>query len=577
MPSVTNALLAQVATLNEEIATLKAKLSATNARRRRHTASKRPAAAKHLGPYASMPGATPRPANRLAQIVASSESPVYEMEETPHFSISATRFSDSEDGFFAGPLDRARIQWLMGDWDELAKIDLEQIEHHPDRAKLALLAAVGQIRIGDRIRGKSCLDTARRLGCSKELIAAVLLTGVHAAIGSAFALAGKADQTEKHVQQMREVGLLGGTDSRFKALELGAPTGLVSRTPTAKRELRFVEIAPRVRSAADSVMASQDAPDEIAKNLRSTGFSPREQFQFLQLVSAQFQKRGDKLQALGLLEEASHFLGQLDASSKWALVKDFIALGSADAAFEILLRHIAKESFLSPQEVVSLENAATNLLNKILDQKGHGHEVLLAFLNKQTDHFRAKAGSRKPVLIEIGTTRESASGQGSTRRLAEFCAKAGFHFITVDMDPANTEMASVMFRRQEFPFEAINSKGEVFLVEYQGAMDCVFLDAYDFDHGKHSERRQARYEKFLGSRIDEQACHQMHLDCAKPVVEKLSEWGVVCVDDTWLDEGRWTAKGTLAVPYFMENRFRLLDVRNRSALLGRPCWVEDQF
>jgi hypothetical protein len=323
-------------------------------------------------------------------------------------------------------------------------------------------------------------------------------------------------------------------------------------------------------------MASQDAPEEIAKHLRSASFSPRERFQFLQTVSEHFRQRGDKMQALSLLEEASHLLGQLDEDFKWMLVKDLLALGYAEEAFEILLRHMAKESSLTPTEVVALEKAATTLRNKILDQKGHGHEVLLAFLNKKADHFRAKAGSRKPVLIEIGTTRESASGQGSTRRLAEFCAKAHFHFITVDMDPANTEMAAQMFRSHDLRFEAVHAKGESFLAAYQGPMDGVFLDAYDFDHGKHSERRQARYEKFLGSRIDEQDCHQMHLDCAKPVVEKLSEWGVVCVDDTWLDDGHWTAKGTRAVPYLLENHFRLLDVRNRSALLGRPFWLETQ-
>jgi hypothetical protein len=105
-------------------------------------------------------------------------------------------------------------------------------------------------------------------------------------------------------------------------------------------------------------------------------------------------------------------------------------------------------------------------------------------------------------------------------------------------------------------------------------MDCVFLDAYDFDHGKHSELRQSRYEKFLGSRIDEQQCHQMHLDCVKSVVEKLSDWGVVSIDDTWLDTGSWTAKGTLAVPYLLTKSFNFLDIRNRSVLMGSKYWCD---
>src|SRR3546814_16508885 len=95
------------------------------------------------------------------------------------------------------------------------------------------------------------------------------------------------------------------------------------------------------------------------------------------------------------------------------------------------------------------------------------------------------------------------------------------------------------------------------------------LDAYDFDHGKHSELRQSRYKKFLGSEIDEIACHEMHLDCAKSVHLKLSAGGLVCIDDTWIDDGKWCAKGTLAVPYLLDNGFEIVEARNRAALLRR--------
>jgi hypothetical protein len=97
----------------------------------------------------------------------------------------------------------------------------------------------------------------------------------------------------------------------------------------------------------------------------------------------------------------------------------------------------------------------------------------------------------------------------------------------------------------------------------------VFLDAYDFDHGRHSELRQSRYLKYLGARIDEQACHQMHLDCAGTLVRRLWEHGAVCIDDTWREQGSWTAKGTLAMPFLLEQGFALVDARNRAALLVR--------
>lgn len=38
-------------------------------------------------------------------------------------------------------LERARTQWQFGDWESLAKLNRDTLQHHPDRAKLALLAA----------------------------------------------------------------------------------------------------------------------------------------------------------------------------------------------------------------------------------------------------------------------------------------------------------------------------------------------------------------------------------------------------------------------------------------------------
>ncbi len=53
-------------------------------------------------------------------------------------------------------LDRARTQWPFGDWASLAGMTQEQIQHHPDRAKLALLAAMSR-------RQHAANTTARQL------------------------------------------------------------------------------------------------------------------------------------------------------------------------------------------------------------------------------------------------------------------------------------------------------------------------------------------------------------------------------------------------------------------------------
>lgn len=195
----------------------------------------------------------------------------------------------------------------------------------------------------------------------------------------------------------------------------------------------------------------------------------------------------------------------------------------------------------------------------------HGHDVLLDYLKANTKCF-FKSESRKPIIIEIGTTREFVSGQGSTLEIAKFCFENDFDFITVDMDEHNSRVANAGFKKYGYPFEAITMKGEDFLSEYTNQIDVLFLDAYDFDHGNHSELRQERYQKFLGSRIDEELCHKMHLECVENVLNKMEPHGIICIDDTWIENGSWTAKGTTAVPYLMANGFDLIEGRNRAAL-----------
>lgn len=320
--------------------------------------------------------------------------------------------------------------------------------------------------------------------------------------------------------------------------------------------------------AVQNALASDDTPQLVSSTIRLAGYTPRECYHFLTGVALATIRNGDRMYGAGLLNEAANLINKLPLAFKWHLVKCLLRLGLVDDAYDILISNLAQGSPLEEDERAKIAAANHHWKEMILGNKGHGHEMLIEFIKRHAQLYRNSAGDHKPVLIEVGTTRESASGQGSTRRLMEICANESFHFITVDMDSANTEMAKAMFEKNGLAFEAVHSKGEDYLEAYEGRMDFVFLDAYDFDHGKHSERRQARYEKFLGSRIDEMQCHKMHFDCARSIIGKLSELGVVCVDDTWLHDGEWTAKGTLAVPFLLDAGMMLLDVRNKSVLLG---------
>lgn len=283
------------------------------------------------------------------------------------------------------------------------------------------------------------------------------------------------------------------------------------------------------------------------------------------LVAAHFTRKNETFLALGLITEAleeappqAQALNTLGASL-------YLDLGRGPLALEALASSLRRPGLLPPPQLASLNAALYGEASKSLNNE-HGHALLISHLQDAPP----LPIQRKRLMVEIGTTRENVPGQGSTRKLAQLCAEFGLDFVTIDMDPSNSRRAQRMFKRLGLPFKAITAKGEDYLATHLGPIDYVFLDAYDFDHGDHSEQRQSRYERYLGDRINDAACHQMHLDCVHSLVNILAEDGLICFDDTWTDtKGNWTAKGTTAMPFLLENGFELIKAYGRAALLHR--------
>lgn len=153
--------------------------------------------------------------------------------------------------------ERARAQWQLGDWDALVALDTGSIAVHPDRAKLALLVAVGHQHLGQ-------LDAAARLGraaiewgCSKQLLGRVMLAGVYDALAVAACAEGDHARSSAH---FATAALLGGGD-RQSAVSDGAK---------AVRELARAGLLPQAASllglAIDSARAlALDTPDLDAR------------------------------------------------------------------------------------------------------------------------------------------------------------------------------------------------------------------------------------------------------------------------------------------------------------------------
>jgi hypothetical protein len=191
----------------------------------------------------------------------------------------------------------------------------------------------------------------------------------------------------------------------------------------------------------------------------------------------------------------------------------------------------------------------------------HGHTLLLNYLgDKDLSDWKS--------IVEIGSTRESIEGQGSTKIIAHFAKQRGLHFISVDMDPDQTERAQSLFKAMQLDFSAIHAKGEEFLKSYSGELTCIYLDAFDYDHGQHSSKRKDAYMRLLGVEITNENAAKMHLECAKAIVNK-AEVKIIGIDDTWRNYGRYFGKGALAVPYLLQHSYKIVEKSNLALVLER--------
>lgn len=95
-------------------------------------------------------------------------------------------------------LPAAREQWQRGDWASLASLTLDELQDHPDRAKLALLAAAGHMQMGRNDIGANYLRQAKAWGCSPQLMRQIVIAGVHNSLGKAAALADMPERADQH-------------------------------------------------------------------------------------------------------------------------------------------------------------------------------------------------------------------------------------------------------------------------------------------------------------------------------------------------------------------------------------------
>ncbi|MDD2608881.1 MAG: BNR repeat-containing protein [Giesbergeria sp.] len=97
-------------------------------------------------------------------------------------------------------LQAALVQWQFGDWQSLANMERDTLQQHPERAKLALLAAAAQLQIGHAMEAEALIRLAQQWGVSKKLISQILIAGVHHSVASVAASANQPHHALQHLK-----------------------------------------------------------------------------------------------------------------------------------------------------------------------------------------------------------------------------------------------------------------------------------------------------------------------------------------------------------------------------------------
>ena len=156
-------------------------------------------------------------------------------------------------------LECARTQWQFGDWESLIKIERETLQHHPDRAKLALLAAAGHLQQGDNNTARQFTRLAQDWGCSKKMISQILIAGVHNSLGRASLINGDSQRALQHFEFAISSGSPAGEVRLLTKARLGEQLGQLGLT---EDKLNICLSNGNVRLRKDATQATRIIPDE---------------------------------------------------------------------------------------------------------------------------------------------------------------------------------------------------------------------------------------------------------------------------------------------------------------------------
>lgn len=239
-----------------------------------------------------------RPPSQVADRQANKNSVAFQQTiSRPAIARIAPSVEDAQDALIPEDknlLERSLAQWQVGEWDSLGQLDLNTLQHHPERAQLALLAAAGHQQLGHIDETRRCASQAMDWGCSKAQLSRILTAGVHNTLGRCAAALHDEPRMNKHfseavayssgsqphlasqtraLREMSNLGLLAYAvklvDRQLKALqpETWSPTQVQAQVKILQTQLSLLQHELSIAQLRGQLQTASCQVQTTAKNL----------------------------------------------------------------------------------------------------------------------------------------------------------------------------------------------------------------------------------------------------------------------------------------------------------------------
>lgn len=165
--------------------------------------------------------------------------------------------------------------------------------------------------------------------------------------------------------------------------------------------------------------------------------------------------------------------------------------------------------------------------------------------------------TKEYAAVEIGSDR----GEGSTFYLNKFFIEKNIDFYSVDFNfNIYSNVKKYMFDR------CFNVTGEIFLRNifplFNKKINFLYLDNFDFIYKQIEEadfvkNQIAEYKKY-NVEMNNYNSQKTHLIQVQESIKFLDRGSLVLFDDTFENNNQFDGKGGLAVPFLLENNFKII-------------------